>query len=141
MYFRQNLRLSWVIFIYWLLLGTTLPVPVQAQTLSWKRQLGTSSSDSSNGVATDRNGNVYVSGITYGSLAGANQGTIDAWVAKYNSSGTLVWKRQLGTDSEDRSNGVATDSNGNVYISGYTQGSLAGANQGAIDAWVVKYTQ
>ncbi len=65
-------------------LATLLPVPVQAQTLSWKRQLGTSGIDTSSGVATDSKGNVYISGGTYGSLAGANQGDFDAWVAKYS---------------------------------------------------------
>ena len=122
-----------------LLLVTLLPVPVEAQTLSWKRQLGTSGYDQSNGVATDSDGNVYISGYTKGSLAGANQGSYDAWVAKYNSAGTLLWKRQLGTSSYDESRGVATDSKGNVYISGETAGSLAGANQGYNDAWVAKY--
>ena len=126
-------------FVNWLLLVTLLPVPVKAQTLSWKRQLGTFDSDESRGVATDSKGNVYISGDTTGSLAGANQGNNDAWVAKYNSGGTLMWKRQLGTSNEDRSNGVATDSKGNVYISGDTTGSLAGANQGSTDDWVAKY--
>jgi uncharacterized delta-60 repeat protein len=120
-------------------LATLLPLPVQAQTVSWKRQLGTSSYETSSGVATDSNGNVYISGSTEGSLGGANQGDRDAWVAKYNTYGELVWKRQLGTSSYDYSNGVATDSKGNIYISGVTSGSLAGANQGSADAWVAKY--
>jgi hypothetical protein len=34
------------------------------------------------GVATDGDGNVYVSGWTYGSLGGAKQGGGDAFVAK-----------------------------------------------------------
>ena len=127
-------------FVNGLLLVTLSPVPVKAQTLSWKRQLGTSGNDYSYGVATDSDGNVYISGFTEGSLAGTSQGSRDAWVAKYDSGGTLVWKRQLGS-SDDDSYGVATDSNGNVYISGSTQGSMDGTNQGPRDAWVAKYTQ
>lgn len=65
-------------------LATLLPVTVQAQTLSWKRQLGTYSYDHSWGVATDSLGNVYISGSTGGSLGGAFQGGTDAWVAKYS---------------------------------------------------------
>ena len=60
-------------------LATLLPVPVQAQTVSWTRQLRTSSYDTSNGVATDSIGNVYISGITEGSLGGANQGEYVVW--------------------------------------------------------------
>lgn len=86
--------------------------------------------------------NVYISGSTGGSLGGANQGDYDTWVAKYNSAGALVWKKQLGTFSSDSSSGVATDSNSNVYISGNTGGSLGGAFQGGFDdAWVAKYSQ
>lgn len=107
--------------------------------LVWKRQLGTSSTENSLGVATDSLGNVYISGYTSGALAGANRGGSDAWVAKYNSGGVLVWKRQLGSSGTDVSCGVATDSKGNVYISGSTTGSLAGTYQGEEDAFVAKY--
>ena len=134
-----KIRLRQEIFVFGLLLGALLPVPAQTQTLSWKRQLGTSGNDVSYGVATDSNSNVYISGYTDGSVDGANQGSLDAWVAKYNISGTLVWKRQLGTPAKDVSYGVATDSNGNVYISGDTDGSIDGSNQGLTDAWVAKY--
>lgn len=105
----------------------------------WKQQLGSSKHDTSYGVAADSKGNVYISGNTTGPLAGTYHGEEDAWVAKYNSSGALVWDRQLGTSSLDESRGVATDSKGNVYISGLTGGSLAGPNQGYADAWVAKY--
>jgi uncharacterized delta-60 repeat protein len=109
--------------------------------LQWKQQLGTSGGDESRGVATDSSGNVYISGLTEGALAGTNKGSYDAWVAKYNSSGKLQWKQQLGTSSYDSSSGVALDGNGNVYISGATQGDLAGTNKGPNDAWVAKYSQ
>lgn len=108
-------------------------------TLEWKQQLGTSLDDVSRGVAVDSNGNVYISGSTDGALAGTKQGESDVWLAKYNSSGTLEWKQQLGSSRGDISRGVATDSNDNIYISGETTGALAGVHQGASDAWVAKY--
>jgi hypothetical protein len=109
--------------------------------LQWTKQLGTSTYDFSSGVATDSSGNVYISGGTEGDLAGTNKGPYDAWVAKYNSSGSLLWKQQLGTPTNEYSNGVATDSSGNVYISGDTYGALVGTNEGGPDAWVTKYSQ
>ena len=55
----------------------------------WTKQLGTSSTDLANGVATDSSGNVYVAGGTYGGLDGnTNTGASDLFVVKYNSSGT-----------------------------------------------------
>jgi hypothetical protein len=84
-------------------------------------------------------GNVYISGRTYGSLGGVNAGSSDAFVSKYDDAGNLLWAEQLGTSSDDRSYGVSADSLGNVYISGFTDGSLGGANAGDFDAFVSKY--
>jgi len=57
-------------------------------TKQWTKQLGTSSSDSGNGVSTDSSGNIYVTGYTYGGLDGnTNSGEKDFSLVKYNSSG------------------------------------------------------
>jgi hypothetical protein len=109
-------------------------------TLLWTQQLGTSTSDVSNGVATDSQGNVFISGYTDGELAGDYKGSGDAWVAKYSPQGTLLWTKQLGTSDTDGSLDVATGSQGNVFISGSTNGALAGSNKGGFDAWVAKYS-
>ena len=107
----------------------------------WTKQLGTTSSDQAYGVAIDSNNNVYITGSTYGSLGGANAavGSVDAFLAKYNSDGTVEWTKQLGTSSYDQANGVAIDSNNNVYITGYTDGSLDGSNAGSYDVFLAKY--
>ena len=44
--------------------------------------------------------------------------------------GALRWTRQFGTSSEDYAYGIATDENGNVYVSGHTTGALEGPNAG-----------
>ena len=59
-----------------------------------------------------------------------NAGADDAFLAKYDASGTLQWIQQLGTSSRETSRGVSADGLGNVYISGATEGSLGGANAG-----------
>ena|GEM_PF-3351330 len=109
-------------------------------TQQWIQQLGTSGDDSSFSVAVDSAGSVYITGATDGSLGGTNAGGQDAWLAKYSSGGVLLWRRQLGTSSDDSSSSVAVDSVGNVYITGTTSGSLGGTNAGGKDAWVAKYS-
>ena len=110
-----------------------------AGTLAWTRQPGTGSYDASFGVAVDPDGNVYIVGITSGDLGGPNAGYNDAFLSKYDGSGTLAWTRQLGTGSDDYSYGVAVDAGGNVYITGYTDGNLGGPNAGGDDAFLSKY--
>ena len=68
----------------------------------WTKQLGTSSTDTANGVATDSSGNVYVAGGTYGGLDGnTSAGVNDLFIVKYNSSGIKQWTNQLGSSSRD----------------------------------------
>jgi hypothetical protein len=110
-----------------------------AGTLLWNRQLGTSDYDESRGVSADALGNLYISGEICGSPGGPNSGYSDAFVAKYDPAGTLLWTRQLGTSYQDESRGVSADALGNVYISGWTDASLGGPNAGAWDGWVARF--
>lgn len=107
--------------------------------LQWTRQLGTAGDEAAVGSAADAAGNVYISGFTNGNLAGTNAGNYDIFVAKYDANGNLQWTKQLGTSAYENSRGAAVDSLGNVYVSGYTAGSLGGPNAGSYDAFLAKY--
>jgi hypothetical protein len=109
----------------------------------YTKQLGvTAKGTYSYSVATDTNGNVYVAGITDGGLDGNTlTGTVDFFVTKYNSSGAKQYTKQLGVTAKGTySASVATDTNGNVYVAGYTHGGLDGNTlTGTIDFFVTKY--
>ena len=105
----------------------------------WRRQFGTDKLDLAKDLALDKDDNIYATGRTTGDLDGENQGIGDIFLVKYNSSGTEQWKRQLGTNGFDEANGVATDSTGNVYLTGWTDGSLDNNGVGRCDAWLSKY--
>ncbi|MBA2667211.1 MAG: SBBP repeat-containing protein [Trueperaceae bacterium] len=107
----------------------------------WTRQFGTTSSDRAYGVATDTNGNVYTVGNTFGALEGSNAGSVDVFIRAYDQNGNHRWTRQFGTSSYDLATGIATDTNGNVYTSGYTNGALEGSNVGGFDAFIRSYDQ
>jgi hypothetical protein len=91
-----------------------------AGTLLWSRQFGTSNNDKISGVATDKQDNIYISGSTgYENLAPRHTYS-DAFVAKYDSAGNLLWYRQFGNAGiDDSATGVAVDSLGNAFVSGY----------------------
>ncbi|MGD9125785.1 MAG: SBBP repeat-containing protein [Planctomycetia bacterium] len=108
-------------------------------TLLWTRQLGTEYVDSCYAVSADSLGNVYISGATYGNLEGTKTGSDDAFVCKYDATGTLLWTRQFGTDKYDAGFNVSADGSGNVYVSGCTNGDLDGTNAGGGDAFIRKY--
>ncbi len=109
---------------------------------SWVRQFGTANEDIAGGVAVDSSGNIYVTGATAGGLAGTNSGSYDIFLAKYDSSGSQLWVRQLGTSMDDIPTGVAVGSNG-VWVAGYSNAQLPVAlinpYSGGYDAFLLKY--
>ncbi len=107
----------------------------------WRRQLGTYTFDISRGVAVDKAGNSYITGGTYGALGRRNnEGTDDVYIAKYDRYGNAVWIRQFGTSRDERSFAVSVDMNGNIYITGKVNKSIAPADgPDDNDAFVARY--
>jgi len=90
--------------------------------------------DAGTGVAVDSAGNAYVTGYTSSPnfptanalqpTFGGGFGTVDAFVAKLNATGSaLVYSTFLGGSSSDVAYGIAVDSAGNAYATGYTRSS------------------
>jgi beta-propeller repeat-containing protein len=93
------------------------------------KQHGVASAQSEGGAtATDRLGNVYVTGYTEGALNGITMiGARDAFLAKYDPSGQLTWLKNLGAATHSTTgSGIWIDSNANVFITGFTDGGLNG---------------
>ena len=82
-----------------------------------------------------------MTGGTEGGLDGnTSSGSGDIFIVKYDSSGTKLWTKQLGTSSGDVGFGVTTDSSGNIYVTGGTGGGLDGnTSSGSGDIFLVKY--
>ena len=105
----------------------------------WIKQFGTFVFEDSFGITTDSNDNIFTTGWTQGDLGGSNAGLYDGWLAKYDTDGNQQWVRQFGTPNYDFPWANATDSFGNVYITGWTRGSLGGTNAGLDDGFLAKY--
>lgn len=104
----------------------------------WQQQFGSSAYDTANGLAVNAEGHVYITGTTLGQIGSSSYGQADAWVAKFDAEANQQWIKQLGTEVWDSSKGIATDSQGNVYLTGYTGGNLAGKEAQESDAWAIK---
>ena len=84
------------------------------------------------GIAVDAHGNIYMTGVTDSTsfpTKNALQPTFgggfsDAFVAEINPSlvgaASLVYSTYLGGSDYDEGNGVAVDSSGNAYVTGFT---------------------
>ncbi|MBD2433574.1 MULTISPECIES: SBBP repeat-containing protein [Fischerella] len=107
--------------------------------LEWIQQFGTKDYEFPKAIDTDTQGNVYMTGWTLGNLGGKNAGSDDVWISKYDSNGNRLWIKQFGTGGDDASSGMKVDSNGNIFLVGYTNNNLGGKNAGSNDAWIAKY--
>ncbi|NET44277.1 DUF4347 domain-containing protein [Okeania sp. SIO2B3] len=124
--------------------------------LQFAQNIGGSGFDRGNGIATDSDGNVWATGFFNGSIDidsdGNNDltsnGSVDSYVAKFDSDGNFLFAQNIGGSSGDVGNGIATDSNGNVWATGSFEGSIDidsdGNNDltsnGSVDSYVVKFT-
>jgi hypothetical protein len=111
----------------------------------WKgtKYLGvrTSGGTSDGNVTSDKSGNVFVTGSAHRRLDGNTTGISDFFVVKYDSSGERKWTKQLGVAGQiTNPNGIATDSAGNVYVTGVTGGGLDGKKlTGTADLFLTKF--
>jgi hypothetical protein len=107
----------------------------------WTRTLGSTSRDAIWGSTIGNDGSIYVGGTTSGNFDGqSSSGSTDIFVSKYSSDGVKQWTRIFGTTSFENSSGnLITGQDGNIYISGSTDGNLNGQlNAGGADAFLTK---
>ena len=108
----------------------------------WTRLFGTNGNEIPSGAITGSDGSIYVTGSTSGSLGGAINGSTDAFLIKYSSTGTKLWTKQFGSSGSDSANSITIGLDGSLYITGSTDGSIDGlTNSGGYDAFLTKFTQ
>ncbi|MCT7973780.1 SBBP repeat-containing protein [Laspinema olomoucense] len=129
-------------------------------SLVYSTLFGGSVFDAARSIAADNNGNVYVTGETtsadfpilnaiqpaYGGTQNNFSLTLgDAFAVKLSSEGQLVYSTYLGGNNDDGGLGIATDGNGNAYITGATysnnfpiQNGLQSTFGGVQDAFITK---
>ncbi|MEG4115239.1 MULTISPECIES: SBBP repeat-containing protein [unclassified Microcoleus] len=114
---------------------TTLTIGKLAPNFEWLKQFGTPNDDRFRSTALDSAGSLYLTGDTYLPLSGTNPST-NAWVTKYDSTGSQSWLKQLG---DNLATEVTVDSAGNVYLTGSTAAASPVKIFNDSDAWVAKY--
>jgi Bacterial Ig domain/Carboxypeptidase regulatory-like domain/IPT/TIG domain/Beta-propeller repeat len=109
---------------------------VTGSSLLYASYFGGSGSDFGEGIAVDSDGNAYLTGETLSGSSfprlnpvqptmGGGGGFPDAFVAKVAASGTsLIFSTFLGGSGQDEGHGIAVDSDGNAYVTGWTNSSI-----------------
>jgi len=125
-------------------------------TLIWASYFGGSGDEYGIELNIDASQNVYITGSTSSTnniaTTGAYQtsftGAQDAYLAKFNSSGNLLWSTYYGGNNEKGCN-VKTDDSLNVYLTGQTASKIGIATSGAsqtsfgggnFDAFLAKFS-
>ena len=107
-------------------------------------------------IVTDVNNNVFITGwfntsiLQFGNITLNNGGSPaikDYFIAKYDSTGTILWAKKGGGIGHDQGMGISTDLAGNVYVTGdfksptisFGNTTLTNVNSDSMDVFVAKY--
>ncbi len=117
--------------------------------------LGSLDNDTGYSLATDLDGNIYVTGVTYspyfpvsgGAYDTSYGGESDTFVSKFDEDLTnILASTYIGGSDKEGGNSLAIDQEGNIYVTGYTEsrdfpttaGSYNSSPGGSYDAFISK---
>jgi gliding motility-associated-like protein len=100
--------------------------------LVWVKQIGGTSDDQGFAVAVDNLGNIYLAGSFAGTVdfdPGAATFNLtasgsDMFLVKLDANGDFLWANRTGSTSAETPYDLAVDGFGNIYITGYFQGTV-----------------
>ena len=105
----------------------------QNTIFKWAKGIQGNGFKSSNDIKVDDAGNVFIVGVfkgiadfdpdtTISNLTSA--GNDDIFIAKYTNNGNLIWCKRMGGANQDAAVKMAVDTIGNIYITGYFNGTV-----------------
>ncbi len=110
--------------------------------VNWSVTAGSVYADHASGAAVDSNGNVYVTGgfrglVSFGlTVLKSVANSHDVFVAKYSSTGKLLWVVSTGGDGLEDGQCIAVDKNGHVIVGGNFMGKASfGGQQRTANGW------
>ena len=118
----------------------------------WAERFGGSGNDRGTSIATDKAGNVYLTGYFYSPKIGFGKDTLinagnvgDIFIVKYDSSGKILWAKREGAAALEIPHAIHVDGNNNVIVAGrfssnsITFGTTTLALAGSMDVFIAKY--
>ena len=100
----------------------------------WAKRLGGANAEGARDIGVDANGNVYTTGIFVGTCdfdPGPSTfeltsvvASSDIFISKLDANGNFVWAISFGETTIDQGLSIALDASGNVYNTGFFQGTV-----------------
>uniref|UniRef100_A0A6C0KLI6 Pesticidal crystal protein Cry22Aa Ig-like domain-containing protein n=1 Tax=viral metagenome TaxID=1070528 RepID=A0A6C0KLI6_9ZZZZ len=107
----------------------------------WTKNMNTNNYNKA--LSTSSDGNIYVIHYTNGDINGDVTSESETFLTKYDTNGNILWTSLLGSSYIHSWQGITTSSDGNIYITGYTNENLDNIdnkiNSGGKDAFLTKY--
>ncbi|MDD2984568.1 MAG: T9SS type A sorting domain-containing protein [Crocinitomicaceae bacterium] len=121
-------------------------------TLLWAFSEGGTGYDRGQAISADSNGDIVVTGNFASPIFGIgmnsytnSSGLEDIFIAKFGSSGNVIWSKKASGVKSEETTGAVIDRNGDIYVTGYsfsnsiTFGSKVLIGTGNADPFLVKY--
>jgi hypothetical protein len=98
----------------------------------WAKQIGGNTIDLVSTACVDQYNNIYATGyfentVDFDPGSGVStftsNGSDDIFITKLDAGGNYLWTQQIGGPGNELGQGIASGSNGHVYVTGYFQGS------------------
>jgi hypothetical protein len=118
----------------------------------WAKKYGGSSADIGQAVATNRQGNIFLTAkfrsdsIAIGNDTLINNGGIcfsgncfNIIIVKHDSSGNVIWSTQPGGSNDGYISGCAMDNSSNLFITGFYQNDLIFGNTTLLSTGIWEY--
>jgi hypothetical protein len=105
---------------------------LSSQHFDWVKSISGNSDEYGRSICVDKDGNIYATGYFYGTVDFdpgngtfllSSSGRFDIFVVKLNKDGNFLWAKTFGGTSDDYATFIKTDNNGNVYTTGYFEGT------------------
>lgn len=99
-----------------------------AGKLVWARAIGDFRYQAGNALTLDADGNIYVTGIFFGTTDFdpgpgvfnlVSAGNEDIFISKFDNTGNFIWAKRFGGPTNEFCNTIKLDADGNIYFNGY----------------------
>jgi hypothetical protein len=133
-----------------------------AGTVLWATRITSTNSDGGRAIAADTSGDIFVTGQYQGATTVFNAngtsgatlsftGGVEVFIVKYRSDGVVLWATRISSAAADIGLGIATDTLGNAFVTGYYSAALTLYNAngsigstlpfvGGNDVFIAKYS-